>query len=711
MTSYTPAPCEQIPVTSQQIDAAFLSIGKHEEQSRRLDCGSCGKDRCRLMAEQIAKGISIPQKCIAYTHMLLRQNVDEAQQANINSELAALEFNAVLSELTKTPEISAGDLKVAAEMIARYGCYAANVSVVAIWQFSKRKNTLTCIMAYDADIDEIVEKSDYDMSADPNYAEKLINERAAMITCIDDFPPSYLACNKDLCAMVEAPILVNGKLYGTISIEQRQCEQYPRGRIWKKEEQHFASSLADIMSSAVFGANIKYANKLQEALSLITKSPELSVGLLESTAKLLTEEGCRTIDAHRVSIWISVPPKEYFQCISGYAAATQEHYIQNDYDERKWAIILDHLKSERLYVIDNISEFENLSGIKDERYPDTCALLYASIRTGGEFAGLVCFEQDNCDEYPGERIWSREEKDFASSIADFMAISLVSAEREKANNELGEAHGTILAGIEYANKIQSNLLPTDKAFQNVFSDYSTKWEPRDVVGGDIYWLKTFPAGSVLCVCDCTGHGTPGALLTILVVSALESVVWPSNCRDTANVIWQLEQRFTEIFRVDERADQFDVKDGCDLAVMFVANDGSVTLSAAHTDVFVCDGKTVKRHKGQNMYVGEGKIKSKDDIEIMHFPYDPESRFYIASDGLYDQPGGVRGIPFGYRRFEKIINEHHDCTGTEISGKLWEAFEEFRGAEARVDDFQLVTFKTLWREDDDSRHLRRRATDI
>ena len=269
---------------------------------------------------------------------------------------------------------------------------------------------------------------------------------------------------------------------------------------------------------------------------------------------------------------------------------------------------------------------------------------------------------------------------------------------------------TILAGIEYANKIQSNLLPTENVFKEVFSDYSTIWKPRDVVGGDIYWLKKFQTGSVLCVCDCTGHGTPGALLTMLVVSTLESVVWPSNCRDTANTIWQLEQRFTEAFSVDERTSQFDVKDGCDLAVLYIANDGNVTISAAHTDVFICDGTNVNRHKGQKMYVGEGKIKSKEDIKSIDIPYNPDNRFYIASDGLYDQPGGEKGIPFGYRRFEKIIKEYHNKTALELSNKMWEIFEDYHKSEARVDDFQLVTFKTLWRETDDSRYLRRRATD-
>ena len=262
--------------------------------------------------------------------------------------------------------------------------------------------------------------------------------------------------------------------------------------------------------------------------------------------------------------------------------------------------------------------------------------------------------------------------------------------RVKAEKALKEALDTILSGIEYARIIQSNLLPTDSAMKNAFSDHSVIWEPRDIVGGDIYWIKTFENGTVLCVCDCTGHGTPGALLTTLVVSALESAIWPSNCDDTAYIVWQIEKRLSNVFSVHEKQDD-DVKDGCDLAVLFIANDGSVTMSSGHTDVFVCDGKAVTRYKGQKIYVGEGRIKSKDEIETISIAPGSDNKFYIASDGLYDQPGGEHGSPFGYRRFEKTVLDNHSEKQSIISEKVWEIFEAYRGNEPRVDDFELITF--------------------
>jgi serine phosphatase RsbU (regulator of sigma subunit)/ABC-type amino acid transport substrate-binding protein len=278
---------------------------------------------------------------------------------------------------------------------------------------------------------------------------------------------------------------------------------------------------------------------------------------------------------------------------------------------------------------------------------------------------------------------------------DKLTAELQAIDAKIARERAEAASEAIMYGISYANKIQKNLLPTVGALKNSFSDYSVIWEPRDVVSGDIYWIKRFDEGTVLCVCDCTGHGTPGALLTMLVVSALESVVQAVNCADTADIICCVDERLTSVLNVkaDRQDTGFsDIKDGCDIAVLFIAHDGGVSFSAGHINVFVTDGKEVRRFRGQNIFIGEGTLNGKENIEIIHIPADPLNKFYIASDGLFDQPGGDMSRPFGYKVFEKTIMENHDEKQNVISGKIWAAFEEYRGGEPRVDDFELITFR-------------------
>jgi len=274
-------------------------------------------------------------------------------------------------------------------------------------------------------------------------------------------------------------------------------------------------------------------------------------------------------------------------------------------------------------------------------------------------------------------------------------IYRVVSELKAKNREIEKQSRIIMEGIDYANKIQRNLLPPPSLLSAVFSDHSVIWKPRDVVGGDIYWVKKFDKGTVLCVCDCTGHGTPGALLTMLVASALESIVQPDNCDDAASIILHLDKRLASAFNVNADGREtgvHNIKDGCDLAVLFIADGGDVSFSSVHTNVFVCDGRKVQRVKGQRFFVGEGNIKTKDSIRTTKIPGNPDNKFYIATDGLFDQPGGSASLPFWYDRFEEIILKNHNEKQSTISDKVWSAFEEYRGTESRVDDFELITFK-------------------
>jgi len=263
---------------------------------------------------------------------------------------------------------------------------------------------------------------------------------------------------------------------------------------------------------------------------------------------------------------------------------------------------------------------------------------------------------------------------------------------EEASLILEQQLKTINEGIRYASKIQTSIIPDKEKLGEAFSDYSIIWKPRDIVGGDIYWAKNFDDGTVLCVCDCTGHGTPGALLTMLVVSAFESTITGENHKNTAEILYMLDKRIASVLNVKSNTDEYsDINDGCDLAVLFIANDGTVTFSSGNTNIFVSNGEEVTRHRGQKIYVGEGKIKSKDKVKTTVIEANPANKFYIASDGLYDQIGGDDKIPYGYDEFEKLILENHSKKHKVISDVVWQSFESYRGDNARRDDFELITF--------------------
>jgi len=275
------------------------------------------------------------------------------------------------------------------------------------------------------------------------------------------------------------------------------------------------------------------------------------------------------------------------------------------------------------------------------------------------------------------------------------------AERNALDSEIAKerseaAREAVMSSIEYASKIQKSLLPNSSIFDKIFSDYSIILNQRDIVGGDIYWVKEFDEGAVLCVCDCTGHGTPGAMLSMLVVSILELIVNEHNYKDANKIIWSLDQRLAKVLGATDSPQKksmlSNINDGCDLAVLCISNDGDVSISSGHTHVFVCDGDSVTQIKGQKIYVGEGRLKNIDDVKVTNVPYNPDNKFYIASDGLFDQIGGESGLPFGYSPFKKLISDSHSESQSVISEKIWDAFEHYRGKQPRRDDVELITFR-------------------
>jgi len=166
-----------------------------------------------------------------------------------------------LSKITKSPTISAGVLKDAATVVAMDGSNALNVHRIGIWRFLENHNELESISIYDAHSGENSAYEKYDLSKSPEYARLLKSERVIVmndtVECrlISDTFGGY----DHLCAALDAPIRVDGKLAGVVCVEQWSCRNYPHMREWVIEEQNFVSSLADLMALAISGSERRNA--------------------------------------------------------------------------------------------------------------------------------------------------------------------------------------------------------------------------------------------------------------------------------------------------------------------------------------------------------------------------------------------------------------------------------------------------------------------
>ncbi|MCL2762243.1 MAG: response regulator [Treponema sp.] len=209
----------------------------------------------------------------------------------------------------------------------------------------------------------------------------------------------------------------------------------------------------------IIASNYEYAKKLHDALAKITKSPNISAGFLQDAADIISKEGGIALNAHRLGIWKLAEEENTLKSISCYDVGSGENNIQDDYPLSTLPEYSKLLRTERLIIMNNTSECALVS---DAAYSsDLCAALDAPIRVDGKLVGVVCVEQNYCEEYPGERNWTIKEQTFASSLADLLALAISGFERRKAREaaELSnKAKSAFLANMSHEIRTPMNSI-------------------------------------------------------------------------------------------------------------------------------------------------------------------------------------------------------------------------------------------------------------
>lgn len=274
---------------------------------------------------------------------------------------------------------------------------------------------------------------------------------------------------------------------------------------------------------------------------------------------------------------------------------------------------------------------------------------------------------------------------------------LLEAKVQERTQELRKKHEIVVGSVNYANLLQRGQLPRSIRVDNRFESFATLWEPRDTIGGDLYWISSsqHEGPFVLAVADCTGHGVPGAMLSLLVSTSLERIYAKSTAIEPTTALKSLDYHVRTGLNQD-RTDS-ETNDGCDAAMVRIHSDKKMLeYAGAKIDLFHVDqlGR-VHRYKSNRISLGYKDQHTATVLPTNTIQYQNGDLFAIVTDGLLDQPGGKnvdRPVSFGYRRFTEIIknSKAQDCS--EIIEKLQADFAAWQGSQPRRDDVTVVLFK-------------------
>ena len=263
---------------------------------------------------------------------------------------------------------------------------------------------------------------------------------------------------------------------------------------------------------------------------------------------------------------------------------------------------------------------------------------------------------------------------------------------ELKNRELESAHALITSSVDYAVRIQAAYLPQDEVVHRKLGSVDVWWEPRDKIGGDIWWVSPEAAdGSCTVVlADCTGHGVPGAMLSVTVVNLLDQIVRDKPGLGPGQLLGQLDERLREALNQNKSDGASD--DGCDaVAVRLEAGGNRAKFAGAKLGLVHARGDGgVERIAGDGVSLGyrkrELEAKGLSEHEVV---LEAQSTLLLYSDGLTDQIGGAkaRGVSFGHRRIAESIGGR---TGAqEVVAGIRAAFESWQGTRPRRDDVAVI----------------------
>ena len=251
--------------------------------------------------------------------------------------------------------------------------------------------------------------------------------------------------------------------------------------------------------------------------------------------------------------------------------------------------------------------------------------------------------------------------------------------------QLMAVHNRVQQSIEYAKHIQTSILPDEAYLKSLFPDSCIIFMPKDVVSGDFYWVSEHGDFQVIIVADCTGHGVPGALITLIGHSLLTEALQVQQMTEPDSILHFLHQRFIDRFQSQESTRQH----GMDLGICVLRrSEGAykLTFAGAKNNLSIIKDGKLSKIKGDRHSVGGSRPNvtfTRHELVLQ-----TSDKFYLSSDGFIDQPNPVRRR-FGSAKLAAYIEEWHQLSMHKQEEKLLEAFLTHKKDTELRDDVTLL----------------------
>jgi serine phosphatase RsbU (regulator of sigma subunit) len=228
--------------------------------------------------------------------------------------------------------------------------------------------------------------------------------------------------------------------------------------------------------------------------------------------------------------------------------------------------------------------------------------------------------------------------------------------------------------------------------QKNLPEHFVLFKPRDIVSGDFFWASKREDKIIITAADCTGHGVPGAFMSMLGISFLNKIVNERGVTDPGEILNQLRKNIIQALKQDEQSED-NSKDGMDISMTVIdLTKRKFYFSGAYNPLFIIKNKEAKTIEADRMPVAI--YEHLTPFSVQEFDMGDADMIYMFSDGYPDQFGGNKGKKFMKTRFRNLLSEISDKDMKTQHDILDKTIEEWRGAEAQIDDIVVVGVKLI-----------------
>jgi PAS domain S-box-containing protein len=266
-------------------------------------------------------------------------------------------------------------------------------------------------------------------------------------------------------------------------------------------------------------------------------------------------------------------------------------------------------------------------------------------------------------------------------------------EIKESEQRAAAANHLILQSLRYASRIQSAILPAREELASVTADHFLIWEPRDIVGGDFFWFQPINDGYAIILGDCTGHGVPGAFMTLIAWGLLDRTLRSADNDNPSQVLTELHRGVQDL--LGQKEEQGETDDGLEAGVCFInPSKQEMTFAGARFSLWKARGDDVIEIKGDRNGLGYRRYPQEATFTNLTLPLGAGDSFYLTTDGLIDQIGGPHGRSFGKRRFQTLLKRNKGAPMQKQAESLQRSFKKFQGQQLRRDDLTVLGFVPL-----------------